>query len=441
VSADALRVHKLGGSVLPDAGGIRKAAEALAASAELPALVVVSACAGVTDRLLVIAERAARGETTTAVAGLQQLLEWHCEQGRQVLPEPVARGLEERLRGLGQQALQLCRGIAALRELTPRSRDAMLAFGELLSSQVVAAVLEQLVPMPVVLVDARHYVITDATFGAARPQLELLIQRVHSRGLLEHLRHGRLVVTQGFIGATAEGRTTTLGRGGSDFSAALFAAALGAEEVVVWKDVPGLFTADPLIVPGAQLIAEISAAEMRELAAAGAKVLHPDAVEPALSQGIRVVLRSVTEPGRSGTRIVPAREVPAAPLALAWRQPCWVYSCPVPALESSPGLRTPLLSIVSRTGSVVVSEFPLEVPEGWSAWEGTYALVTVVGGVPERWSILMLEALAKEGIAPTSCVVDPPWALRLVVRQEIWQRAVFVLHRMLLEQCFRCVSV
>ncbi|MCS6965724.1 MAG: aspartate kinase [Candidatus Kapabacteria bacterium] len=432
----ALRVHKLGGSILSDAAAIRQAVGALSAVQQRSAVVVVSACAGVTDRLYAIGQQAATGNAVEARRELQELLEWHCVQVRQLLPPEAALQTEAALRELAVQADQLCQGVAYLCELTPRTSDALLAFGELFASRIVADALRTVLPVPVLLADARHYLVTDATFGRARPQLEELCQRVCCE-LVEHLRGDAVVVTQGFIGATPEGITTTLGRGGSDLSAALFAVAVGAEEVVIWKNVPGVFTADPAYVADAELVAEISAVEMRELALAGARVLHSEAIEPAVASGIRVRVRSVTEPSALGTLILARREAAPVPLALAWRQQCWVYHCPLSVFGSVIGHPSVLLAAVSRSGGILVAESPVtsvgeEETLSWERWPAPQALISVVGKSPEQWAVSMLERLMHAGISCRACFVESPWALRVLVPQELWGDTVSCIHQELL---------
>ncbi len=433
MACSGIRVHKLGGSVLTDAAGIQQALQAVITVQAESALIVVSACSGVTDTLQGIAHRAAAGDAEGAQQALEELLARHTEYAHQLLPTSAWEEAERALQNLAAQAIQLCRGIVYLRELTPRTQDALLAFGELFASQLIADALRSLLSVPVLLADARRWVVTDATFGHARPQWEAVQQRVQTSELLRQLRHGAVVVTQGFIGATSEGVTTTLGRGGSDFSAALLAAAVGADELVIWKNVPGIFTADPRIVSEAQLVPVISAAEMRELALSGAKVLHPDTIEPAVAHGIGVRIRGVIQPEVDGTRIVAQRRSVAEPLALAWCMPCRVCRCPsVEALQQWQS--SVFLGTFSRGGAFIVVPDSLDsIPEGCQAWGEPRVLLSVIGSAPERWALPMVERLLRAYLPCSGMWLgDSPYALRFLVPQEVWHAAVQELHAELL---------
>ncbi len=432
MAAALVSVHKLGGSILADAASVQRTVQALHGVAAPPALLVVSACFGVTDRLLAIGERAATGDGQGAQEQLQELLAWHSEQARTLLPPESAERVIVSLREHVSEAVRLCYGIAYLREFTPRTRDALLGVGELLASRLVAEVLRRTVDAPVLWVDAREYMVTDATFGCARPQLPELRRRVEERGIAAAARSGAFIVTQGFIGATPEGIPTTLGRGGSDLSAALFAVALGAEEVCIWKDVSGVFTADPDVVPDAELVSELSAAEMRALSLAGATVLHPDSVEPAIAHGITVRVRGVQTPTEPGTLIRAHRNSIPAPVAMAWQQPCWVYHVPepVPLGETA----TVALALLSTAGELVVTRTPAEDAGrlGWVSWESPHVLVSVIGPEPAYWAVPMLAQLREAGHLPVAWCLEPPWALRVLVPHSNWAEAVRCLHRELL---------
>jgi aspartate kinase len=191
-----------------------------------------------------------------------------------------------------------------LRELTPRARDSIASLGERLSVPLVAAGLQQsgVASEPI---EATEVVVTDSYHGAADPLMDMTRKRCHAR-LLPLLQQGVVPVVTGFIGATPEGVLTTLGRGGSDYSATILGAALDADEVLIWTDVDGLLTADPRLVPGASTIREISYREAAELAHFGAKVLHPKTVRALMQCGIPLWIRNTFAPERPGTKITPA---------------------------------------------------------------------------------------------------------------------------------------
>jgi aspartate kinase len=322
-------VHKFGGSVLADAAAFRRVSaivhsEQQSGAFQHGALLVISACAGVTDRLLAIAQAAAAGKAEQAEQELQALEQQHLGL---VTELGLDRGeLQEYVRRLCAELAELCRGIAYLGELTLRTRDAVLGYGELLASAIVAELLRRELPVPVHLVDARRVLLTDYHFGSATPMIGESGYLLQKEGVAEVLQRGEVVVTQGFIGATPSGIPTTLGRGGSDYSAAAFARALEARELQLWKDVPGICTADPRRFPEAQPVAEISYAELQELARFGSKVVHPHAISPAVSGEIPVRIRSVFAPQQPGTLVWHRRyDAPAQPLALAWRERCMAF--------------------------------------------------------------------------------------------------------------------
>ncbi len=442
MAAAGIRVHKLGGSVLADAASIEQAVQAVVATQAEAAVVVVSACAGVTDTLHEIARYAAVGDVRAAHRMLEQLYDRHREYADHLLPAAQREQTAAALGQLIEHAMHLCRGVAYLRELTPRMHDALLAFGELLASRLLADVFSSLLGSGVLFVDARDCVVTDATFGRARPQLPLMQQRLRELGLLEQLQRGGLLVTQGFVGATPEGMTTTLGRGGSDLSAALFAVAVGAEEVVIWKDVPGVFTADPDYMPEAEPIPMLSAAHMRALALAGARVLHPDTLGPAMEHGIGIRIRGVRQPTAPGTLVVAHWEAPPEPLALAWRTSCEVYTAPTP--EAARTWTSPVeLGIISRMGTLLVTESPLaEPPAGWESWRRPQALLSLVGHAPERWALSMVEHFLRARLACSGIWLgDSPAVLRFLVPQETWPEAAQCLHLELLHYRHAKLSV
>jgi aspartate kinase len=188
-----------------------------------------------------------------------------------------------------------------LREVSPRSRDAVHAAGELVSSRMVAAAFADQ-GIPSTWVDARTVLITDAEHNTAAPDMAETCERAREL-VAPHSAAGRVVVLGGFIGATANGVTSTLGRGGSDYSAAVFGACLDAEEIQIWTDVDGMLTADPRIVPEPRVVPQLSFAEASELAYFGAKVLHPSTILPAVSKNIPVRILNSRRPDNAGTRI------------------------------------------------------------------------------------------------------------------------------------------
>ncbi|GIV50533.1 MAG: hypothetical protein KatS3mg038_1054 [Candidatus Kapaibacterium sp.] len=265
-----------------------------------PVVVVVSAFRGVTDALLSIATDAASGKPWEGT--------WHsiAHQHRRAADElgllPWRHG-----EALLEELHDFATGIALLGECTPRMLDAIAAYGELLSSRLLEGFLAQ--SDEVAWYDARTSIITDACFTNAHVDWERT-KAATCTTLNPLLERYRTIVTQGFIASTAEGVTTTLGRGGSDYSAALLGAALGADSVEIWTDVSGIYTADPRVIPDARSLPNVTIGEIRTLAAYGAKVLHPLTIEPAIEYDVPVVVRNTFEPSHPGTVIVSRLDSP-----------------------------------------------------------------------------------------------------------------------------------
>ncbi len=262
-----------------------------------------------TDALLAAADAAASGDAERIRLQLDALLERHAEiAGRLARPEN-ARGIRTVLERTRAEIADLLQRVAAEPERRPALRDELAAYGERLSAALLTAVLLA-TDVPARYVDARHCLITDGTHGRATPILPDTEQR--TRAELAPLLDRRLVpVLGGYIGATLEGVTTTLGRGGSDYSAALVGAALGAREIQIWTDVSGVLTADPRVVPGAGTIPSLSYAEAAELAYFGAKVLHPKTIQPAMERDIPVRICNSKAPAHPGTMVTARGELRA----------------------------------------------------------------------------------------------------------------------------------
>ena len=307
-------VMKFGGSSVADAPCMREVAALAREALERAPLVVLSATAKTTDALFLAATTAQDGDLSRALALHGELILRHRGIARDLFPDGVPEALDTAILELSGELELLLRGVALLHELSPRSMDAIASIGERLSTRIFAAY------AGAVWVDARTIVRTDATFGCGQPQTREL-KALADAQLAPLLGTGQVVVTQGYIGATSQGLTTTLGRGGSDFSAALFGAALGAEDIQIWTDVEGVLTCDPRIVPEAQPIAELSFAEAAELAAFGAKVLHPATIQPAVDAGIPVTVRHTRRPQGRFTTITAHVRTGRPVTALAMRGP------------------------------------------------------------------------------------------------------------------------
>ena len=306
-------VVKFGGTSVADAAAIARAAAITRSRAPRHPVVVVSALARATNELLAAAEQAARGQLIVALRGIEGLRDRHLSEAQALLGEGGdADDVRAELSAMCDELASLSEALSVLGHLTPRSLDAIAAYGELLSAALVHAAFRRY-DLPVELVDARDVVVTDELHTRAVPDLDAITERAR-RVITPLLAQGRVPVVGGFIGRSPAGVTTTIGRGGGDFSAALLGAALGADAIEIWTDVDGMLTADPRVVSGARLIEEIRFDEAAELATFGAKVLHPSTIAPAVQRGIPVFIFNSRRPEGRGTRITadaPRRAVSA----------------------------------------------------------------------------------------------------------------------------------
>jgi aspartate kinase len=298
-----LQVMKFGGTSVGDASCIRRSAQIVAnASRVFRVAVVVSAMSGVTNHLIDAAQQALRGDREVGKILADALRRQHFEALAALVADETARQRKEcRVEEILSEGSRLYEGTALLRELTPRTLDAISSLGERLCAPIFSAALEGM-GISGVPVEATELIVTDDFHGGAEPQAAATRQRSQAR-ISPLLQAGQIPVITGFIGATADGILTTLGRGGSDYSATILAAALDADEIIIWTDVEGVLTADPRLVSEARTIPEISYREAAELAYFGAKVLHPKTLRPVLPAGIPVWIRNSFAPDKSGTKI------------------------------------------------------------------------------------------------------------------------------------------
>ena len=308
-------VCKFGGTSVGDAEAIARTASIIAGRRDRSPVVVVSALGGATNKLLQIAEQAAKGQLIGALSAVESLRDRHLAQTESLLGAntDTCEDVCGELSAMFDELAALAEALKTLGDLTPRSLDAIASLGEQLSSVLVVAAFRQH-GLDAEHVDARKVMITDAQFTRAEPQPDAITEAA-LRIVMPIVRAGRIPVMGGFIGS-AEGTsiTTTLGRGGSDYSASLVGAALQAEAIEIWTDVDGMLTADPRVVPGSQLIERIGFDEASELASFGAKVLHPNTIAPAVMRGIPVWVLNSARPQGTGTLITfdaPRRPVTA----------------------------------------------------------------------------------------------------------------------------------
>ncbi len=302
--AKTLCVMKFGGTSVGDAACIRRAASIVkSAAATSPVVVVVSAMSGVTNRLIDAAIRAKSGESSFLPALVAELKKQHLTALEELVQHSQRRGeIASAIGSVLEELDRLLRGTALLSELTPRALDAISGVGERLSAPLLAGAVHEL-GIPAVPVSATELIVTDPHHGRAEPLMQQTREKSRQR-LRPLLDSGVVPVVTGFIGATEEGVQTTLGRGGSDYSATILGAALDATETIIWTDVDGVKSADPRIVPEARTIAEISYNEAAELAYFGAKVLHPNTLRPVVAARVPVIIKNSFAPEKPGTRII-----------------------------------------------------------------------------------------------------------------------------------------
>ncbi len=302
-------VMKFGGTSVGSPAAMAQAVDIIRAeAARWPGVVVVtSALAGTTDALLRAARAAAQGDAAAVRRARQQLEESHWAVAQSLIPTRPRPLVWMRIQEHLETLENLGQAMTVLGEATPRGLDAVAALGERMSVALLTAAL-QAQGVDAEALDATKVLVTDANFGAAHPDLDASRQRVRQR-LAPRLQPGKVVVVPGFVAATADGIVTTLGRGGSDYSAALLAALLPAAEVWIWTDVDGVMSADPRLVPQAHTIPVLSYREVAELAYFGAKVLHPKTIRPVVEADIPLRVRNTFHPQGPATLIVREREV------------------------------------------------------------------------------------------------------------------------------------
>jgi aspartate kinase len=309
-------VQKFGGTSVADAAAIRRLIEIVRAArgrdGRGPA-VVVSAMSGVTDLLLGAASAAGSASGTgDALARIEQLRQRHVAAARDLVAPADQDALTAEINATLDQLTAVVHALAVLREVSPRTLDVIAAMGELLSSRLVAAALKA-AGVDADWVDARRAIVTSGDHTRATP-LTAETRRALGATVGAVLEAKRVPVLGGFVGATVDGHTTTLGRGGSDYSGALVGAGIGAREIQIWTDVDGMLTADPRVIATPRLVPKLSFAEAAELAYFGAKVLHPSTILPAVERNIPVRILNSMRPEGTGTLITAEPSLDGTPL-------------------------------------------------------------------------------------------------------------------------------
>ena len=301
-------VMKFGGTSVESAAAIERVASIVKARRARRPVVVVSAMGKTTNKLLALAVKAAQGDRAMALHLIAELSQFHLQEARPVIAPAEWPEAEHAIEEHFEELTELVKGLAVLGELTPRIVDAISSYGERLSSVIVSFAFRHF-GMRTALLDSRRVIVTDRRHTQASPLYPQTYDRLAET--IPPLARDHVVVMGGFIGSSEDGVTTTLGRGGSDFTASIVGAGIGAEEIQIWTDVDGLLTGDPRLFAGVHRVKSISFGEAAELAYFGAKVLHPSTVLPAVEKNIPVLILNSRRPEAEGTRIV-AQSVPCS---------------------------------------------------------------------------------------------------------------------------------
>jgi aspartate kinase len=295
---------KFGGTSVGSVDALTRATQIIKdARDQYPRLVVItSAMSGVTDLLLKTATLAAQGSIDSLSEAESTLREKHFSAADALInAEELRKDTKQQINCLIELLVDLCKAIAVLGEASPRALDAVASLGERMSVRLLGAVVEN-AGVSVKIIEASEFIVTNSHFQNANPDFQITTEK--TRQILNPLlEEGNVVITTGFIGATAEGVITTLGRGGSDYSAGIIGSVLPADDVWIWTDVDGVMTADPRLVPAAKTLPEISYSEIAELAYYGAKVLHPKTIRPLVEAGIGLRICNTFNPSHPGTRL------------------------------------------------------------------------------------------------------------------------------------------
>jgi len=294
-------VLKFGGTSVESGDKIDRILQIANSQIDRAPVLISSAMGKTTDKIESIIKHAVLGDKESAYELVEEIKNHHLKTAESFLSGGIFESTQADIMELIAQFSSLVKGLTLLHECSPRSRDALLSFGELLSTRIIASRAIEL-GINTELLDSRNFIITDETFNSAIPQFDKIQKAINEKVFPEPLK---LIIAQGFIASTESGVTTTLGRGGSDYSSTLIGSALSAQEVQIWTDVDGIMTSDPRYVKGAKTINSITYSEAGELAFFGAKVVHPATIQPAVRQQIPVLVKNSLNPEAAGTSILP----------------------------------------------------------------------------------------------------------------------------------------
>jgi aspartate kinase len=304
-------VMKFGGTSVATGENIRRVAKIVAESVkkDYRVVVVVSALAGITNQLVEEADQAKKKDEKQIQEFTRNLVEKHVATATKAIEDKsIQKEVEQVIKKTVSALEKVLTGICYVRDITPKSRDYVFSFGERLSAPIVWGALRDLGLQSQCFTGKEVGIVTDANFGEATPLMNVTTHQVKGR-LGPLLEKNVVPVVTGYIAATQDGVVTTLGRGGSDYTATILSVALAADEVWIWTDVDGIMTTDPKIVQSAKMLPQLSYGEAAEMAIFGAKAMHPSALEPVIEAGIPVRIRNVFNPENQGTLIANGKEV------------------------------------------------------------------------------------------------------------------------------------
>lgn len=346
-------VMKFGGTSTQDATAMSNVAHIVKGNLSRHPVIVISAIAGATNALENIGACATEQKIDDAQAVIDELIGRHAAIVDTLIKQRARdRELRTVLTDAKRELEELVQGVAILRELTPRTLDTFYAYGELLSSRLIAAVLQEH-GVAVVWLDTKEFMITDEHHNRAVPMTERVEACLRTLAL-PLVEQGSVIVTQGYIGVTTSGRRTTMGRESSDYSAAVIGAALDVEDIQIWTDVDGILTGDPLVVEVPMKVKELSFEEAYELSFFGAKVLHPRTMLPAIEKNIPIHIYNSRHPQRSGTRVI----------------------------TQSSGADAIVKSVASKRNLVMLNVSQKKRYDPFSFWEHLYNILTKYGALP-----------------------------------------------------------
>ncbi len=347
-------VMKFGGTSVQNSEAVKRLLGIVSSRDSQKRVVVVSALAGVTDSLIRIANLSSKGDVVTAIELTKELEERHLEMTYELLSNNSALQIEtvDVVKQLFAKLTEIVKVISILEELSDMSMARILSYGEILSSNIIFRALQDN-GLNCTLADARSFIITDSVFLKGEPQTEVISQKVTELLNREFLNND-IIITQGFISATADGVGTTLGRGGSDYTAALIGMAANATEIEIWTDVDGVHTTDPRRVEKTKSIAVMSFSEAAELSFFGAKVLHPATIQPAIEKNIPVRVLNSMEPDRKGTLILKDEVVTDSGVkAISFKEKIIVINIFSMKMLNSFGFLTKLFEVFGKYGTSV----------------------------------------------------------------------------------------